>query len=93
MSIAGAQLKGAGRIFAIGTRPNCAELAKKYGATDIISYKDGDTVEQILSANDGQVDRAIITVPDVSCMRFRSSSRPDSSSTPTGARGSSRYVQ
>ena len=68
MSIAGAQLKGAGRIFAIGTRPNCAELAKKYGATDIISYKNGDTVEQILSANGGQVDRAIITVPDVSCM-------------------------
>lgn len=68
MSIAGAQLKGAGRIFAIGTRPKCAELALKYGATDIVSYKDGDTVEQILDANGGQIDRAIITVPDVACM-------------------------
>jgi threonine dehydrogenase-like Zn-dependent dehydrogenase len=68
MAIAGATLRGAGRIFAIGTRPNCVALAKEYGATDIISYKDGDTVQQILDANSGQVDRAVIAIHDTACM-------------------------
>ena len=31
MAVAGAALAGAGRIFAIGTRPNCVALAKEYG--------------------------------------------------------------
>lgn len=30
------------------------------GATDIVSYKDGDVVQQILAINGGQVDRVII---------------------------------
>ena len=59
MAIAGAALMGAGRIIGIGTRPNCAELAREYGATDIVSYKEGDVVEQIL-AMEGQVDACII---------------------------------
>jgi len=68
MAIAGAQLKGAGKIYGVGTRPNCAQLAREYGATDIISYKDGDTVEQILAKNGGQVDRVIIANTDVKSM-------------------------
>ena len=60
MAVAGTALRGAGRIFAVGTRPNCAALAKEYGATDIISYKEGDIVQQILALNGGQVDRVII---------------------------------
>lgn len=60
MAVAGAKLRGAGRIYAIGTRQNCADLAREYGATDIISYKDGDLVQQILAKEGGQVDRAII---------------------------------
>jgi len=60
--IAGASLRGAGRIFAVGTRPISVEVAKKYGATDIISYKDGDTAEQILEATDGEgVDAVIVS--------------------------------
>ncbi|WP_040210675.1 zinc-binding dehydrogenase [Clostridium polynesiense] len=59
MAVAGARLRGAGRIIAIGTRPNCVELAKEYGATDIVSYKEGDIVEQIL-AMEGKVDCVII---------------------------------
>ena len=55
MAVAGAALMGAGRIIAIGTRPNCIELAREYGATDIVSYKEGAIVEQIL-AMEGQVD-------------------------------------
>jgi isopropanol dehydrogenase (NADP+) len=60
MAVAGAALLGAGRIIAIGTRPNCVALAKEYGATDIVSYKDGDVVEQILSIAGDKVDSAII---------------------------------
>ena len=60
MAVAGAALLGAGQIIAIGTRPNCVELAKEYGATDIVSYKDGDVVEQILAVAGGQVDSVII---------------------------------
>ena len=33
MAVAGAKCLGAGRIIAIGTRPNCVALAKEYGAT------------------------------------------------------------
>lgn len=67
MSIAGSALRGAGKIYAIGTRPECAKLAREYGATDIISYKEGDIVKQILDLNHGQVDRAIIANTNVSC--------------------------
>ena len=56
MAVAGAVLAGASRILAIGTRPNCVEVAKSYGATDIVSYKDGDTVEQILELTGGGAD-------------------------------------
>lgn len=59
MAIAGAALRGAGRIIGIGTRPNCAELAREYGATDIVSYKEGDVVEQIKSLV-GAADECII---------------------------------
>ncbi len=61
MAVAGARACGAGRIIAIGTRPNCIELAKEYGATDIVSYKEGDVVEQITKLlGGGKADAAII---------------------------------
>ncbi|WP_042704291.1 NAD(P)-dependent alcohol dehydrogenase [Methanobrevibacter arboriphilus] len=60
-AIAGAKLQGAGKIFAVGTRPKAIEVAKEYGATDIISYKEGPTDEQILEATSGKgVDSVII---------------------------------
>ncbi len=34
MSVAGANLKGASRIFAVGSRPTCIDRAKFYGAVD-----------------------------------------------------------
>ena len=47
MAVAGARLRGAGRIIAIGSRPKCTELARFYGATDIVNYKDGDPLRQV----------------------------------------------
>lgn len=61
MAVAGAALKGAGRLFAVGSRPNCVQVALEYGATDIVNYKNGDIVSQILRAtNDRGVDHVII---------------------------------
>lgn len=60
MSVAGAALRGAGRIIAVGTRPNCVKIAKEYGATDIISYKEGDIVQQVLEMTAGGADKVII---------------------------------
>ncbi len=49
MAIAGARQLGAARIIAVGSRTKSVELAKMYGATDIISYRGGNVVEQVLS--------------------------------------------
>lgn len=61
MSVAGAKLRGASELFAVGSREKCVEAAKFYGATDIINYHDGDIAEQILNKTDGKgVDKVII---------------------------------
>lgn len=65
MAVAGAALKGAGRLFAVGSRPNCVEVARKYGATDIINYREGDIVAQIMDKTGGKgVDKVIIAGGD-----------------------------
>lgn len=60
MSVAGAKLSGAGKLIAIGTRPNCVALAKEYGATHIVSYKEGDVVKQIMEITHGRGADAVI---------------------------------
>lgn len=65
MSVAACVLRGAGRLFAVGSRPNCTEVAKAYGATDIVNYKNGDIVEQILDKTHGKgVDKVIVAGGD-----------------------------
>lgn len=65
MSVAGAALRGAGRLFAVGSRPKCTEVARAYGATDIINYRNGDIVEQIMDLNHGPVDKVVVAGGDV----------------------------
>lgn len=66
MAVAGAALRGASHLYAIGSRTKCVEVAKEYGATDIINYKEGDIVEQILEKTHGVgVDRIVIAGGDV----------------------------
>ncbi len=61
MAVRGAALRGAARILAVGTRPNCVALAKEYGATDIISYKEGPIDKQVKELTGGKgVDKVII---------------------------------
>lgn len=65
MSVAGCAIRGASEIFAVGSRPNCVELAKEFGATQIINYKEGDIVDQVMSLTKGKgVDRVIIAGGD-----------------------------
>ncbi len=60
-SVAGANLMGAGNIFAVGSRSDCIRVARDYGATDIINYKEGDIVEQVLAKTNGLgVDKVLI---------------------------------
>lgn len=61
MAIAGSKLRGAGRIIGVGSRPVCVEAAKFYGATDIVNYKNGDIVKQVMDLTNGiGVDRVIM---------------------------------
>jgi len=60
MATKGAALQGAGRIIAVETRENRQELARGYGATDIVDFAEGDPVEQIMDLTGGEgVDAAI----------------------------------
>jgi threonine dehydrogenase-like Zn-dependent dehydrogenase len=61
MSVAGTALRGASRIYAVGSRPNCVKIAKEYGATETIDYHNGDIADQILEKTHGKgVDRVVI---------------------------------
>ncbi|XTR39240.1 NAD(P)-dependent alcohol dehydrogenase [Paraclostridium tenue] len=69
MAVAGAALRGASDLYAVGSRPNCIEIAKEYGATDIINYREGDIVEQIMAKTHGKgVDKVIVAGGDVDTM-------------------------
>lgn len=61
MAVAGANLRGASRIIAVGTREVCRNAAKGYGATDFVGYKEGPIDEQVLAMTGGKgVDKAIV---------------------------------
>ena len=53
MAIAAAAHLGAARIIGVGTRPVCVDLARRYGANDIIGYRDGDVAKVVLEMTDG----------------------------------------
>ena len=65
MAVAAVAIRGAANIYAVGSRKNCVELAKEYGATHIVNYRNGDIVEQIMKLNGGPVDKIIIAGGDV----------------------------
>lgn len=61
MSVAGASLRGAGRIIAVGARPVCVEAARGYGADEVISYRSGPIARQVMELTGGKgVDRVCI---------------------------------
>lgn len=60
MAVRAAVLQGAGRIFAIGSRQICFDVAAEYGATDLIDYHQPDYIETIIKNNQGPVDRVVL---------------------------------
>ena len=61
MSVAAAALRGASDLYAVGSRKICADVAREYGATEIIDYHNGDIAEQLLELTNGKgVDKVII---------------------------------
>lgn len=62
MAVAGAKLKGAGRIIAVGgSRQVCVDVAKEYGATEFVNYHDGGITEQIMELTGKRgVDKVIV---------------------------------
>ena len=52
MAVAAAAHLGASRIIAVGSRKRCVELARQYGATDIVDYHNGDIAQQVLAMTD-----------------------------------------
>ena len=53
--INGAAIAGAGRVIAVDTVPSKLELARKFGATDVVDASTGDTVQQVQELTGGGV--------------------------------------
>ncbi len=61
MAVRACVLRGAGDVYCVGTRKDCMDAAKQYGATDFLSYKNGDLAEQILERTRGKgVDKVVV---------------------------------
>jgi len=61
MAVCACAIRGAANLIAVGSRPNCQAIAREYGATHIVNYKDGDIVEQVRKITDGRgVDKVIV---------------------------------
>jgi len=56
--INGAAIAGAGRIIAVDTQGSKLNLAKDFGATDVVNAKDGDPVAQVMELTGGGVHHA-----------------------------------
>lgn len=60
MATKGAELKGAGEIIAVEAVEERKELAKRYGADEVVDFTEVDTVDKIMELTDGDgVDSAI----------------------------------
>jgi threonine dehydrogenase-like Zn-dependent dehydrogenase len=60
MATKGARLQGAGRVIAVESVPSRQELARTYGADDVVDFGEVDAVERILDLTEGEgVDAAI----------------------------------
>ena len=56
--INGAAIAGAGRIIAVDTVPSKLDLARKFGATDVVNAKDEDPVGAVMELTSGGVHHA-----------------------------------
>jgi len=68
-AVSAAAIRGVSDLYAVGSRPDCVRVAKEFGATEIINYKNGDIVKQVLElTKEKGVDRVIIAGGDINTM-------------------------
>jgi len=60
MAICGASLLGASEIYAVGSRPASVPLAKRFGASEVINYREQDPVQAIEERTEGKGVDAVI---------------------------------
>lgn len=60
MAVSAAVNRGAGRVFAVGSRKVCEEAALDLGATHFFSYRDENYLDNMIIANDGKPVDAVI---------------------------------
>ena len=61
MAVKALSIRGAGKIFAVGSRKVCFERAVEYGATKCIDYHNENYWDEIIEANDGKpVDKVVV---------------------------------
>ena len=68
-AIQGARIAGAARIIAVDPNPTRLDLAKRLGATDVLSSADEDPVGTIRARTEGGVDLAIESVGSAAIVR------------------------
>lgn len=61
-TINGAAIAGAGRIIAVDRQPEKLQLARKFGATDVVDARTGDAAPHIIEMTGGGVDYAFEAV-------------------------------
>lgn len=61
-AINGAAIAGAGRIIAVDMQGSKLNLAKQFGATDVVNAKDGDPVKQVMDMTNGGVHHSFEAV-------------------------------
>lgn len=61
-AINGAAIAGAGRIIAVDTNPGKLEMAKTFGATDIVNASEGDPAKQVIQMTGGGVHHSFEAV-------------------------------
>lgn len=95
MVVAGAAIRGASKIYAVGSRPKCVEVAKEFGATHIINYKEGSIEEQIMKlTNNKGVDKVIIAGGDLSIFETACKvTKPGSTIANVNYLGAGEYIQ
>lgn len=67
MSVAGCAIRGAGQIIGIGHRQITKDLAREYGATEVLDYTEGYIPEMVMDLTGGKkLDKIIIAGGDES---------------------------
>lgn len=95
MATVGARLQGAGLVIAVETVPKRKELAKHFGADEVVDFEQQDAVEAILELTNGQgVDSSIEALGGRAtfemCIRV---TRPGGTISNVGYHGDGEYVK